>query len=122
MFSPGHLHIAHLPSAPQHRAFTLDLHYEIRQDAAEGPMLSVRVLGNVDGEPFEDAFELHRDSAFDFASVACGLAAKRGLTAESGLVLTQHDEYDQMFEDIRRQLDIEPGDPINFDHFDKDRL
>ena len=122
MFAPGHLRIQHLPSTPDHRAFSLDLFYEIRQDAAEGAMLKVRMACDVDGKSFEETFELHRDSAFNFAGVASRLAAKHGLTAEHGLVMTHHQEYDLMFEDIRRQLDIEAGESIDFEHFEKDRL
>ncbi|WP_123596139.1 DUF5064 family protein, partial [Pseudomonas fluorescens] len=29
-----------------------------------------------------------------------------------------HKHYDMMFEDIRKQLDMKSGDPVNLEHFE----
>lgn len=42
-------------------------------------MLHMRLVGEVDGKHFEEVFELHRDVAFNFASVATRIAARHGL-------------------------------------------
>lgn len=122
MFEPGHLHLKQLPGLPGRHAYTLDIYYGIRHDASEGDMLTIRIVGEVDGKGFEEAFELHRDSAFDFASAATHRVARHGLTAATGLVMKNHAEYDLMFRDIRERLHIEPGEPINFDHAVRDGL
>ncbi|TNF13695.1 MAG: DUF5064 family protein, partial [Pseudomonadales bacterium] len=73
MFTPGHLHRDNLdrPDALRHiPPFSVDFYYEVRQDPQQGPMLHMRLAGNVRGKPFEEEFELHRDVAFNFASVA----------------------------------------------------
>ncbi|WP_447590536.1 DUF5064 family protein [Aquipseudomonas campi] len=119
MFTPGHLHRASLPGQPE---FTVDLYYEVRHDAQEGAMLHMRLQGVVQGQAFEDTVELHRDTAFNFASVATRLAAKHGLQIPNGLIMHSHAEFDLMFEDIRQLLDAHPGDSVDLDHLEKDRL
>ncbi len=120
MFEPGHLHRASLPGDTP--SYAIDLYYDVRSDPAEGKLLELRMSGVVEGKTFEERFTLHRDTAFNFASVASRLAARHGLPSEHGLILTHHDEYDRMFEDIREKLEAQAGDPIDMDHVEKDRL
>lgn len=70
MFEPGHLHRANTIASGDMPLFSVDLFYEVRQDPNEGPMLHMRLQGQVNGQAFEEVFELHRDTAFNFASVA----------------------------------------------------
>ena len=120
MFEPGHLHRANLPSMPGVQEFALDLYYEVRPDPVEGLMLHFRMTGEIDGKPFAEEFQLHRDTAFNFASTATRIAAKHGLHPSFGAVLRNHHEYDLMFADIREKLKAHPGDPVNLDHLLKD--
>lgn len=122
MFEPGHLHRANNLATAELPTFSVDLYYEVRQDAVEGPMLHMRLQGQVAGKPFEEVFELHRDTAFNFASVATRLAQKHGMPTNQGLIMRSHAEYDQMFEDIRNKLGARSGEPINLDHLEKDGL
>lgn len=122
MFEPGHLHRANPFASAEQPVFSIDLYYEVRNDPAEGPMLHMRLQGEVAGKVFEEEFELHRDTAFNFASVASRLAQKHGLPSGSSLIMRGHHEYDLMFEDIRAKLGSHSGDPVNLDHLEKDGL
>lgn len=122
MFEPGHLHRGNTLATAETPLFSVDLYYEVRKDSAEGPMLHMRMQGQMDGKAFEEVFELHRDTAYNFASVATRLAHKHGLPTNNSLIMRSHAEYDLMFEDIRRKLDVHSGEPVNLDHLEKDGL
>ena len=122
MFEPGHLHRANTLATAETPLFSVDLYYEVRKDSAEGPMLHMRMQGQMDGKAFEEVFELHHDTAYNFASVATRLAHKHGLPTNNSLIMRSHAEYDLMFEDIRRKLDVHSGEPVNLDHLEKDGL
>lgn len=120
MFEPGHLHRASLPGDSP--AWHLDLHYDVRQDPNEGPMLDLRVSGEHDGRPFAEELHLHRDTALNFASQVARIAERHGLPlAEHSPVLPDHEEYDRMFNDIREKLALQPGEPVDLEHVEKDR-
>lgn len=119
MFEPGHYRHANTVATADVPLFSVDLFYKVRQDAVQGPMLHVQMKGQVDGKAFEDVFELPRDTAFNFASVATRLAHKHGLPTNSSLIMRSHAEYDLMFEDIRSKLGVVSGDPVNLDHLDR---
>jgi len=122
MFEPGHLRHASPNDLANQRAFTFDLYYEVRIDANEGPMLHCRMTGEVAGDAFEESFELHSDTAFNFASVATRLAARQGLPSNTSLIMHNHHEFDAMFADIRHQLGAHSGDPVNLNHLLQDGL
>jgi hypothetical protein len=122
MFEPGHLRRANPVATPDQPAYSIDLYYEVRQDPVEGPMLHMRLVGEVAGKAFEEQFELHRDTAFNFASVASRLALKHGMPTDFSLIMRGHQEYDQMFADIRSKLGTHAGDPVDLDHLEKDGL
>lgn len=119
MFTPGHLHRSNLALPEQLRhapPFTLDFYYEVRLDSQQGPMLHMRLVGDIDGRPVDEAFELHRDLAFNFASAVSRVAAKHGLPPNAGPIMRGHTEYDRVFEDILEKLQIQPGDPVDLEH------
>lgn len=122
MFEPGHVHRANIPGIPGQQEFSIDLYYEARPNAQEGTMLHFRMVGEIGGKHFEEEFEMHRDTAFNFASVVSKVAVKHGLNANNTLIMRNHKEYDLIFEDIRRVLGAEPGETVNFDHLEKDGL
>lgn len=122
MFEPGHLHRSRSPGVAGQPAYSIDFHYEVRQDPQEGAMLHGRLSGKIDGQDFEETFELHRDTAFNFASVITRLLARNGLHPESTLIMREHGEYDAIFEDIRAKLQIRPGEVMNLDHLQSDGL
>ena len=120
MFEPGHLHRSSTGGMPGIPEFSVDVRYDVRNDPAEGAMLHFRMTGEIEGKPFEDEFELHRDTAFNFASSITRIAGKHGLHPNFGPVLRNRKEYDLMFEDIRNKLKAVPGEPVNLDHLLKD--
>jgi hypothetical protein len=50
-------------------------------------MLHMCLRGEVAGEAFEERVELHRDTAFNFASVASRLAQKHGVSVSQNLIM-----------------------------------
>ena len=122
MFEPGHLHRANSLATVDLPLFSIDLYYEVRQDPVEGSMLHMRMQGHVRGAAFEEVFELHRDTAYNFASIVSRLAHKHGLPTNHTLIMRSHDEYDLMFEDIRSKLGVHSGEPVNLDHLEQDGL
>lgn len=66
MFEPGHLHRASLPGQLD---FAVDLSTRCATTPKEGQMVHFRMEGQIAGRAFKDEFELHRDTAFNFASV-----------------------------------------------------
>ncbi|MGG2397622.1 DUF5064 family protein [Pseudomonas sp. SH1-B] len=122
MFEPGHLHRSNLPSLDGQPGYSIDFYYEVRQDAQEGAMLHGRLVGEIDGKAFEEVFEMHRDTAFNFASVISRLVSKHGLHPNHSPIMREHEEYDEIFEDIRAKLHAKPGDAVNFDHLERDGL
>ncbi len=115
MFEPGHLHLANLPGLPGQPEFSIDLYYDVRQDPEQGSVMHFRMTGEVNGGTFEEEFEMRRDVAFNFASVATRVAAKHGLNPRFGPVVRDHKEYDLMFEDIRQKLHAHSGEPVDLD-------
>jgi hypothetical protein len=61
--------------------------YEVHQGPREGAMLHICLRGEVAGEAFEERVELHRDTAFNFASVASRLAQKHGVPVSHNLIM-----------------------------------
>ncbi len=124
MFESGHLHLHHLsfPGLPDGQEFSIDVHYEVRSDAQEGQMLHMFMKGAVDGKAFEETFELHRDDAFNFATKISRIAERHGRQPHFGSVFVDHKDFDAMFADIRRLLDLKPGEPMNLDHLGQDGL
>ncbi|WXL27241.1 DUF5064 family protein [Ectopseudomonas mendocina] len=120
MFKPGHWHHANTVVTAETPAYSVDLFYEVRQDAVEGAMLHMRLDGEVGGKAFSETFELHRDSAYNFASVVSRLAHKHGLPTATSMIKHGHHEYDLVYEDIRAKLGAKPGEAINLDHLSKD--
>lgn len=119
MFKPGHLHRDNLDHQPRRVGmprFSVDFYYEVRQDPQQGPMLHMRLAGEVNGRRFEEEFELHRDVAFNFASIASRAAVRHGLPPNASPVMRGHDEFDRVFADIRAKLHARPGEPVNLDH------
>lgn len=119
MFEPGHLRRVSLPGQID---FSVDLFYEVRNDPQKGAMLAFRMEGQVAGRAFCEDFELHRDTAFNFASVASKVAERHGLPRSHTLLMRGHNEFDRMFNDIREKLGAQPGEPVNFDHLQEDGM
>lgn len=122
MFEPGHLHRSNPPGLGGQPGYSIDFYYEVRKDSQEGPMLHGRLVGEIDGKAFEEVFEMHRDTAFNFASVISRLVAKHGLPPNHSPIMRAHADYDAIFEDIRARLHAKPGEAVDLDHLERDGL
>lgn len=116
MFEPGHLHITHTAIAKPDVSYSIDLRYETCTDPVEGSCMLFKLSGTIAGKAFEDQFQLTRDSAFNFASKVDRSARKYGLPASQSLPLIEHHQYDAMFADIRQQLNLRSGEPMQQEH------
>lgn len=118
MFEPGHVHRKVPQSEFNPQAFSFDVYYDVREDPKEGQMLHLRMEGEIEGKPFADECELHRDMAYDFMRALTQIAVRNGFHPRMGPVLREHGEYDAMYKDIRAKLGLKPGDPIDLSHID----
>ncbi|MCX2900513.1 DUF5064 family protein [Pseudomonas mandelii] len=121
MFTPGHLNRSNPEGTPGVPEYNIDVFYEVRHDPKEGMLMHFKMAGVVSGSSFTEEFDMHRDTAFNFASRVAKAAVKHGLPANASLIMRGHDEYDAMFEDIRAKLGVQPGEPINLDNAENDR-
>lgn len=113
MFKPGHLSRVDFPNGCSRQHFSCDIRYRVCNDPDRGQLLQVSMSGAVDGKPFAEEFELHRDIAYNVFSRVARIAARNGLSLPGGPVLRGRAEYDAMYADIRRQLDLRPGERID---------
>lgn len=118
MYQPGHLHLQHTPIQHQDVAYTLDIHYEVQQ-GEQGRGLHFTVQGEIAGQPVDESFDLPRDMAVNFASQIDHIARKHGLPKTQVVPVSLHKQYDEMFEDIRRKLELKPGEPLSPEQLDK---
>ncbi|KAF1052923.1 MAG: hypothetical protein GAK43_01682 [Stenotrophomonas maltophilia] len=114
MFEPGHLHLQVLPGLDR-QALDIHLRYDVQHDAERGAYVHFTMDGSIDGNAFQESFDLPKDQAFNFASDATRLAQKHGLHPHFGSITRVHKEYDDMFEDIRQKLGTHSGDPVDLD-------
>ncbi|UVE19099.1 DUF5064 family protein [Pseudomonas sp. LS44] len=115
MFQPGHLYLQ--PQSPYGQRFEIHLDYDLERDPQGAQQVHFDLHGEIDGQPFTESFELPRELAVNFASVASRLAGKHGLRVPSGPVMFFRDDYDAMFDDLRQRLDIKPGEPVDLQKF-----
>jgi hypothetical protein len=104
-----------MPGVPE---FAVDIHYEVRKDPKEGAMMHFKIEGHINGKAFVEEFDMHRDVAFNFASLIGKSLIKHGFPALASPIMHNHVEYDAMFADIRSKLDAKSGESVNLDHLD----
>ncbi|AZE50638.1 Acetyl-CoA carboxylase alpha subunit [Pseudomonas chlororaphis] len=116
-FSPGHLHIERHALQKDDFSYNLCIDYEISQDAKEGKGMLFKLYGSIEGKDLKEEFFLPKDQAFDFARHATRIAHRYGLPKTASIV-AMHKYYDEMFEDVRQQLDVKSGDPVKPEHLE----
>ena len=121
MFTPGRLHRSNTPGNPGVPQYSSDVFYEVRHDPKEGMLMHFKMVGEVSDRTFTEEFDMHRDTAFNFASRVAKAAVKHGVPANASLIMRGHKEYDAMFEDIRDKLGVQPGESVNLDNAENDR-
>jgi len=112
MFKPGRLSRVYFPDGCSRQHFSCDIEYCVRNDPDRGQVLQVSMRGEVDGKSFAEAFELHRDIAYNVFSTVARVAVRHGLSLPVGPVLHGRSEYDAMFADIRSKLSLLSGEPL----------
>ncbi len=116
-FEPGHLHIERHALNKNDYSYNLRIDYELAQDAKEGQGMRFTLQGSVEEKPLNESFFLTRDQAFDFARHASRIAQRYGLPKTAN-VASMHKYYDEMFEDVRAQLNVKSGDPMKPEHLE----
>lgn len=116
-FDPGHLHIRRAPLQPGDFGYDIKIDYQVVQDPKEGRSMQFDMHGQINGKDFKESFTLPKDMAFDFARVGFKIAVKNGMP-KSATIWSMHKEYDEMFEDVRKQLGHELGDPVKPEHLE----
>ncbi|MGX1125368.1 DUF5064 family protein [Pseudomonas sp. HLS-6 TE3448] len=114
-FEPGHLHFERHALNKDDYSYNLCLDYEVTHDPKEGKGMLFTLHGTIEGNTLKEDFFLPKDQAFDFARHATRIAQQYGMPKTAGIG-SMHSYYDQVFEDVRRQLDVKPGDPIKPEH------
>ncbi|WP_462401899.1 DUF5064 family protein [Pseudomonas sp. Marseille-QA0332] len=115
LFEPGHLHLQHHALNKDDHSYNLSLDYQLAQDPKEGRGMQFRLHGTVADQAVDESFFLPRDQAFDFARHATRIAQAHGLP-KSVSIGSVHRYYDEMFEDVRAQLQIKSGEPVKPEH------
>jgi len=116
-FEPGHLHIERHALNKDDYSYNLHIDYEVSQDPKEGTGMLFKMHGSVEGKDLNEEFFLPKDQAFDFARYATRIAQNYGMPKDASIG-SMHKEYDQMFEDVRKQLGVKPGDPVKPEHLE----
>ncbi|MFK3792462.1 MULTISPECIES: DUF5064 family protein [Pseudomonas] len=117
MFEPGHLHIERHALNKDDYSYNLCIDYEVAHDPKEGRGMQFTLHGTIEDKPLKEQFFLAKDQAFDFARHAARIAQQHGMP-KSANISSLHKYYDEMFEDVRKQLDIKSGDPMNPEHLE----
>ncbi len=117
-FETGHLHVERHALNKDDYSYNLCIDYEVSQDPKEGKGMLFKLHGSVQGKDLKEEFFLPKDQAFDFARHAMNIAQKYGMPKTAVLNGSMHKQYDQMFEDVRHQLDVKSGDPVKPEHLE----
>ena len=116
-FKPGHLHMERHALNKDDFSYNLCIDYKLdRNDKGETGM-SFQLHGTVEEKTLDETFFLAKDQAFDFARHATRIAQKYGLP-KAASIGSMHKYYDEMFEDVRHQLDVKPGDSMKPEHLE----
>ena len=116
-FEPGHLHIERHALNKDDFSYDLCIDYEVVTDPKEGKGMLFKMHGNIEGNDLKEDFFLPKDQAFDFARHATHIAQKYGMPS-SASIASMHKTYDEMFEDVRAQLNVKSGDPVKPEHLE----
>lgn len=117
-FEPGHLHIERHALNEHDVSYNLCIDYEVAQDPKEGKGMQFTLHGSIMGKDLKEEFFLPKDLAYNFASNVTKIAEKYGIPKAMSGIGSMHKHYDAMFEDVRAQLNMKSGDPVNPEHLE----
>ncbi|WP_410478203.1 DUF5064 family protein [Pseudomonas syringae group sp. J309-1] len=116
MFEPGYYRFSGVERGDAEALYCVHVRYRKQVSSDYESILCFEVSGKINGYIFSGAFELHRDTAFNFASPLNRLLAKNGIPVSKSLIMRRHQDYDLMFKDIHSLLQLRYGEPIDLDH------
>ena len=117
-FEPGHLHIERHALTPDDVSYNLHIDYEVSKGPKGDKGIQFTMHGNIQGKDMSEPFFLPKEEAYNFANNVTTIAEKYGIPKEKSTIASVHKHYDMMFEDIREQLNMKSGDPVNPEHFE----
>ena len=117
-FEPGHLHIERHALTKDDVSYNVHLDYKVAQDPKKGKGIEFTLHGSMQGKDMKETFFLPKEEAYNFASNVTKIAEKYGIPKEKIAIRSSHEHYDSMFEDIRQQLNMKSGDPIDLEKFE----
>ncbi|MFJ2390845.1 DUF5064 family protein [Pseudomonas koreensis] len=118
IFNPGHLHIERHALTPDDVSYDLCLDYEVFTDPKDGKGMQFTLHGSMQGKDMKETFFLPKEEAYNFARDVTRIAEKYGIPKTHSQIGSVHKHYDLMFEDIRKKLNMQSGDPVNPEHFE----
>lgn len=117
-FEPGHMHIERHALNNDDVSYNIYIDYEVTQDPKEGKGMLFKMHGTIFDKPFEESFYLPKDQAYNFASNFTTVVEKHGIPKIYSQIGSSHAYYDKMFEDVRKQLNMQSGDPVKPEHLE----
>ncbi|GAB6388561.1 DUF5064 family protein [Stutzerimonas marianensis] len=120
MFRPGHAEVSR-PATQGYPGYHLVLDYHVEGEGEKPEWACFHLHGEVDRQPIDEQFSMHRDVAFNFLQRIRRCLRRRGVRLHADVVFGFHAVYDPLFEDLRQQLHGMPGDPVNLERFLRER-
>ena len=117
-FEPGHLHIERHALTPDDVSYNVHLDYEVSKNDKGEKGIQFTLHGSMQGQDMKETFFLAKEEAYNFANNVTKIAEKYKIPKTHSQIGSVHKHYDLMFEDIRKQLDMKSGDPINLEKFE----
>lgn len=117
-FEPGHLHIERHALNKEDVSYNLCIDYEIATDPKDGKGMQFTLHGTIQDKALTETFFLPKDQAYNFASNVTKIAEKYGVPKGKSSIASIHTHYDAMFEDVRSQLDMKSGDPVDIERLE----
>ena len=117
-FEQGHLHIERHALNKEDVSYNLCIDYELATDPKEGKGMQFTMHGTIQGKEMTETFFLPKDQAYNFASNVTKIAEKHGVPKDKSSIASIHTHYDAMFEDVRSQLDMKSGDPVDIERLE----
>ncbi|MEB0046345.1 MULTISPECIES: DUF5064 family protein [unclassified Pseudomonas] len=117
-FEPGHVHIERHALTDDDVSYNVCIDYEVTQDPKDGKGMAFTVHGIIQGTAMKESFFLPKDQAYNFASNVTKIAEQHGIPKTHSSIGSIHKHYDAMFEDVRVQLNMKSGDPVNPEHLE----
>ena len=117
-FAPGHLHIERHALTSDDVSYNLHFDYEVSNNDKGEKGIQFTMHGSIQGKDMSETFFLPKVEAYNFANNITNIAEKYGIPRTHSQIGSSHKNYDQVFEDIRKKLDMKSGDPVDLKNFE----